>query len=73
MSMVQAAAKGLVWAHGSTAATVCDVARQHEEACGKSKETTFAIISMIADTQLRGRDIASFCDNSYTLLAPPKK
>lgn len=55
MSMVQAAAEGLVWVHGSTEATVCNVARQHEETCGKSKETTFAMISMIADTQLRGK------------------
>lgn len=55
MSIVHAAAEGLVWVHGSIVATVCDVARQHEEACGKNKETTFAMISMIAYTRLTGK------------------
>jgi hypothetical protein len=36
----------------------------------KDKETTFALVSMSADSQLRKRDIEGFCDNSYP---PPCK
>lgn len=31
----------------------------------KSKEATFALILMMADAQLRGRDMEDFCDSPY--------
>ena len=37
----------------------------------KSRKVTFAVISMIADAQLRERDTEGFYDNSY--LRPPTK
>lgn len=36
----------------------------------KGKEATFAVVSMTVDSQLRIKDIESFCDNLYPDPAP---
>lgn len=36
----------------------------------KSKEPTFAMILMTADTQLRRKDMEALCDNLYSLSHP---
>jgi hypothetical protein len=33
----------------------------------RSKKATFAVILMIANTWLRGRDMKAFCDNPFPL------
>ena len=47
-TVVGATSEDLVWVHGPTICTPTDV---------KSKEATFAVISMTADAQLRRRDV----------------
>lgn len=39
----------------------------------KSKEATFAVISMTADAQLKGRDMEGFRDNHYLPPTHPKR
>lgn len=56
-TVVGATSEDLVWVHGPTICTPTDV---------KSKEATFAVISMIADAQLRRRDVEDFCNNPYS-------
>lgn len=35
------------------------------------REASFSVVSMIADSQLKVRDINDFCDNSPTTTSPP--
>lgn len=37
----------------------------------KNKESTFAMVLMTADRQLRRKDMEDFCDNLYSLSPPP--
>lgn len=36
----------------------------------KGREATFAVTTMTADSQVRMKDIAGFCDNAYPTLYP---
>lgn len=45
---------------------VCAVARNWRTfSCCEDYESAFALISMTADEQLRGKDIEGFCDDPY--------
>ena len=59
-TVVGATSEDLVWVHGPTICTPTDV---------KSKEAPLAVISMIADAQLKARITEGFCCPSGFLAA----